>query len=117
MLLHGKLAMVTALARIGQLPHARLDGGELKITPLKATTPSEANVARNAAYDLLPRIRITDLLMENDRWTGFSACFTHQRTGRAAEDRTALLATVLADGINLRAALKLAEREAWEITR
>ncbi|QKE89242.1 Tn3 family transposase [Lichenicola cladoniae] len=101
MLPHGKLVMVTALARIGQLPDARLDGGELKITPLKATTPPEAGVARNAAYDLLPRIRITDLLMEVDRWTDFSARFTHQRTGRAAEDRTALLATVLADGINL----------------
>ena len=100
-LLHDKLALVTALARISHLPDARSDGGELKITPLKAATPPEADIARNAAYDLLPWIRITDLLLEVDRWTGFSACFTHQRTGRPADERTVLLATVLADGINL----------------
>jgi TnpA family transposase len=54
-----------------------------------------------AAYDLMPRIKITDLLVEVDRWTGFSECFTHHRSGRAADDRPALLTAVLADGINL----------------
>jgi hypothetical protein len=29
----------------------------------------------------LPRIKITDLLLEVDRWTGFSECFTHQLNG------------------------------------
>ena len=37
-----------------------------------------------------------------DAWTGFSECFTHQRSGKPADDHAALLATaVLADGINL----------------
>jgi len=56
---------------------------------------------RDTAYDLLPRIKITDLLLEVDRWTGFSECFTHQRNGQPAENKAALLTTILADGINL----------------
>jgi hypothetical protein len=36
-----------------------------------------------------------------DAWTGFSDCFTHRRTGRACDDRAALLTGILADGINL----------------
>ena len=64
-------------------------------------TPPEAESLRDAAYDLLPRIKITDLLLEVDRWTGFSECFTHQRNGRPAENKAALLTTILADGINL----------------
>jgi Tn3 transposase DDE domain len=64
-------------------------------------TPPEAESLRDAAYDLLPRIKITDLLLEVDRWTGFSECFTHQRNGQPAENKAALLTTILADGINL----------------
>ena len=36
-----------------------------------------------------------------DGWTGFSDCFTHQRSERPVEERAALLTTVLADCISL----------------
>jgi len=52
-------------------------------------------------YDRLPRVKITDLLLEVGGWTGFSECFTHRRSGRPADDRNALLTVILADGINL----------------
>jgi hypothetical protein len=68
--------------------------GDLKITPLRAVTPPEAVSLRDAAYDLLPRIKITDLLLEVDCWTGFSECFTHQRNGQPAENKAALLTTI-----------------------
>ena len=41
------------------------------------------------------------MLLEVDSRTGFSECFTHQRSGRPTDDRTALLTALLADGINL----------------
>ena len=96
-----ELATVAALARAGQLPGVELSAGTLRIAPLRADTPIEAEALKEHAYGLLPRVKITDLLLEVDAWTGFSARFTHQRNGRPAENRTALLAAILADGINL----------------
>jgi hypothetical protein len=43
-----------------------------------------------------------------DSWTGFSRCFTHQRTGELVDNLSALYAVLLAEGINLSFA-KMAE--------
>ena len=50
---------------------------------------------------MLPNVRITALLAEVDRWTGFSAAFTHLHTGLPADDRRVALTAVLADATNL----------------
>ena len=50
---------------------------------------------------LLPHVKITELLLEVDAWTGFTRHFTHLRTGELTKDKTLLLTTILADGINL----------------
>ena len=39
--------------------------------------------------------------MEVDEWTGFTARFTHIKSGEAAGDKTLLLTAILADAINL----------------
>jgi TnpA family transposase len=95
------IEQVTVLARQGELPQVRLNESGLIISPLKAATPPATEIARRAAYDRLPRVKITDLLLEVDAWTGFSECFIHRRSGREADDRNALLTVILADGINL----------------
>lgn len=94
-------AAVAARARAGTLPEIRLDEAGLTITPLRALTPSTVKTVRQALYDRLPRVRVTDVLLDVDAWTGFSEYFTHRRTSRTCDDRAALLTCVLADGINL----------------
>ncbi len=99
--LERELSAVSALAEAGQLQDVEIADGDIKISPLRAVTPPEALGLRDHAYDVLPRVKITDLLQEVERWTGFSDYFTHQRSGRAAEDKAVLLSAILADGINL----------------
>lgn len=99
--LEAALASVAKLAKAGKLPDVRLDAAGLSVTPLRAITPPAVKAIKGALYDRLPRARITDVLLDVDTWTGFSECFTHRRTGRAVEDRAALLTCILADGINL----------------
>ena len=50
---------------------------------------------------MLPNVRITALLAEVDRWTEFSAAFTHLHMGLPADDRRVALTPVLADATNL----------------
>lgn len=100
-LLDERLAAVDLKAKGGLLPDVTLERGVLKITPLEKTTPPEAEALAACLYAMLPRIRITDLLSEVARWTLFTDCFTHLRTGETAADARVLMAGLLADGLNL----------------
>jgi TnpA family transposase len=99
--LHEDLVAVNDLARCGQLPEASITDGVLKVSPLTNLVPPEADALMRRAYALLPRIKITDLLVEVDAWSGFTRHFTHFRHGTAVKDRTVLLTAILADAINL----------------
>jgi len=94
-----RLAVIDAKAKDGLLPDVTIDKGTLKITPIAKSTPPEALAARLST--MLPRVRITDLLSEVARWTLFPDCFTHLRTGETAGNPQILMASLLADGLNL----------------
>ncbi len=96
-----RLAEVERKAETDALEDVQLSLGKLRISPLKAVTPDEADSALAPLYAHLPAIRITDLLAEVDRWTGFSQCFTHLQSGRVADEPRAILTAVLADATNL----------------
>jgi TnpA family transposase len=100
-LLKQSLDEVDSMAARGELPDAAVSESGLKIMPLINAVPEEASVLMRRAYALLPHIKITDLLLEVDRWTGFSKHFTHLKTGEPAKDQILLLTAILADGINL----------------
>ena len=105
-LLSDQLRTVDRMAEANELPDAAVTGSGLKITPLSNSVPDEADALMRHAYSLLPHVKITELLMEVDEWTGFTRHFTHVKgnhgkNGEGAGDRTLLLSAILADAINL----------------
>ena len=108
-LLEQQLARVNRLAAANELPDATITTASgLKVTPLDAAVPDAAQALIDQAAALLPHVKITELLMEVDEWTGFTRHFTHLKTSDTAQDKTLLLTTLLADGINL-GLVKMAE--------
>ena len=88
------------------LRHERLRGvalrnGLLHVSPTQAITPPEAERLDRALDRLMPRVRITELLHEVGRRTGFAHAFADLRSGKPVENESALLAAILADGTNL----------------
>jgi TnpA family transposase len=100
-LLDERLAAIDAKAKGGLLPDVTIENGVLKITPIEKSTRPEAEAVAARLYAMLPRIRITDLLSEVARWTLFTDCFTHLRSGETVADPRVLMASLLADGLNL----------------
>lgn len=100
-LLEQQLITVNHLAKANELPDAIITDSGLKITPLDAAVPESAQILIGQTSMLLPRIKITELLMDVDDWTGFTRHFVHLKDGEPAKDRTLLLSAILADAINL----------------
>jgi TnpA family transposase len=100
-LLHEELSRVVRLLPKGELPGVRIEDGEMKVSKLKKDEPDGLDAFRRRLYAFLPRVRLTDLLVEVDSWCDFSGHMTDLRTGRPCRDRELLYAAVLADGTNL----------------
>lgn len=76
--LERELATVERLAAANELPDAAItSSGRLKITPLDKAVPDDAEALIKQAYSLLPHVKIIDLLLEIDNWTGFTRHFIH----------------------------------------
>jgi hypothetical protein len=100
-LLHERL---TALAhRLGGQPSSevRLARGSLRVAATDSPEDRAAVTLAGRLDAVLPRIRLTDLLEEVDRWTGFVELFEHAGTGRPPAERRVFLATLIAEATNL----------------
>ena len=96
-----RLDEVGDAARHGALAGAQIKDGKLRLERLEGATPKDVDTLLLDLYRRVPRLRVTDLLLEVDDHVGFSAAFADLRTGSPPRDRLALLTVVLADGVNL----------------
>jgi TnpA family transposase len=99
--LHERLRQVEEGLRGDKLTDVRRRNGLVSITPLKRIEPPGVEPLRRLISQTLPRIKITDLLLEVDRWTGFSREFVDLRDGAPARIKELLLTAILANGLNL----------------
>lgn len=96
-----QLATVSSLMAENKLVDVRIEKEQLIITPLTNAVPKNVDIFSRKVHSLLPRIKLTDLLVEVDSWTQFTKHFTHLHSGEQVNDKVVLLSALLADGINL----------------
>jgi hypothetical protein len=81
---------------------AMFTGGKLRFPKEQKDNEAEGAGAVSAAiYRLMPRVRITDMLDQVDRWTGFTSQFGHVSTSLPPDDIRAFMATLIAEATNL----------------
>ena len=80
-----QLATVNRMAAANDLPNAIITESGLKITPLDAAVPDTAQALIDQTAMILPHVKITELLLEVDEWTGFTRHFTHLKSGRSGQ--------------------------------
>lgn len=94
----------TALA--GQLARqdtVRIEDDELVVSPLRAEDrPASSEALEEMIVERLPHVDLPELLIEVDRWTGYTDCFTHAGggEGRAPDRLPTLYASLLAQSGN-----------------
>ncbi|MFK0573406.1 Tn3 family transposase [Endozoicomonas sp.] len=101
-LLRREFDKVNSLLQQGKLDDVTIKKNSFHVKAHEATDiPEEAKTLIREIHQAMPRIKITDLLVEVDDLTGFTHQFTHLRTGLPAEDKQSLLTVILSDAINL----------------
>lgn len=88
---------------IDELDGVNLENGKLHIERLEKDVPDESRNFSLSLYEMLPRIKLTDLLMEVANWTKFHEQFIHASSNRAPneEETTIIMATLMAMGTNI----------------
>lgn len=101
-LLQMRLDEVHQLAKYGNLDDVEIKDNRFSIKPYRGIELSkEIKEFTQKVYAELPRIKITDLLVEVDNWTAFTEQFSHLRTGLPPKNKQGMLTVILSEGINL----------------
>ena len=90
-------------ANSNKLDGVSLEKGKLSIARLEKDVPEEAKKFSASLYQMLPRIKLTDLLMDVAHITGFHEQFTHASNNRKPdkEETIIIMAALLGMGMNI----------------
>jgi TnpA family transposase len=100
-LLDWRLRRFAGSLKRNSLEGVEIRGTKLYVAPLSASTPPAADQLDAKIDAMLPQVRITELLAEVARHTGFLDSFAELRSGRTHPNPPALLAAILGDATNL----------------
>ncbi|PEM20328.1 Tn3 family transposase [Bacillus wiedmannii] len=86
-----------------KLDGVSLEKGKLSLARLEKDVPEEAKKFSAGLYHMLPRIKLTDLLMDVAHITGFHEQFTHASNNRKTdkEETMIIMAALLGMGMNI----------------
>ncbi|MDQ0186670.1 Tn3 family transposase [Cytobacillus kochii] len=90
-------------ANFNKLDGVSLEKGKLSLARLEKDVPEEAKKFSASLYQILPRIKLTDLLMDVAHITGFHEQFTHASNNRKPdkEETIIIMAALLGMGMNI----------------
>src|SRR3546814_20890658 len=88
---------VERAAAAGELVDVTIERGQLLISPIRRSPSDDADALKARLYAMLPRVRITDLLVEVAAWSGFADRFVHARRGASASPPSSLMGAILPD--------------------
>lgn len=100
-LLKEEFERVSGMLERDEIPEVKLKDGELNISRLDKDVPDSIESQTQRIYNLVPRVKITELLLEVDEMTGFTQCFRNQMTGNTHKNTEALLSVLLAQATNM----------------
>lgn len=88
---------------LDSLEGVNIEKAKIRLDRLEKKTPEEARAFSLSLYNMLPRIKLTDLLMEVAHWTGFDEMLIHASTNRPpkGEEKVVLMAALMAMGTNI----------------
>jgi len=99
--LTGQLRELETLLAQGTLSSVSIQRGKLKIGKIIKAVPEGIEPLERQLSARLPRVKITDLLLEVNAWVHFTDSFLNLHSGKGVEHHDHLLTAILADGLNL----------------
>lgn len=100
-LLNEQFELVSRMLEQNEIPEVKLTDGELNISRLDKDVPEFVESLANRIYNLVPRVKITELLLEIDSMTHFTQCFRHQMKGTPPKNTESILSVLLAQATNM----------------
>lgn len=88
---------------IDKVESINIEKQKIHVERLQADTPEEGRNFSLALYNMVPRDKLTDLLMEVAEWTGFEESFVHASSNQPpkGEEKSIVMATLMAMGTNI----------------
>lgn len=88
---------------IDNLDGVTIEKSKIHINRLEKASPVEANQLSKKLYKMIPKIKLSDLLLEVSKWTGFDKNFIHTLTGYSVrgKEQKILIAALMAIGTNV----------------